>query len=479
MSFSFNQLSQEIYSSLSQLGYSEPTEIQNEAIPVLLGKKTDLVGQAQTGTGKTAAFCIPLLEKIDFDEKGVQAVILSPTRELANQIFEEIKKFGSLTPLKAALVYGGVGYRDQIRDIKSAHVVIATPGRAIDLMNKGKLPLDCCRYFIIDEADEMLKMGFIDDVDCLLDNMPRSASKWMFSATMPKEIVNIMEQKLNNPIVIRVKKSTLSNKSVSQSYTCLKRKDFFNALKAILLTEEEFYGIVFCETREETKTLCQKLTSIGQRATAIHGELNQNQRDLAMNQFKSRSANILVCTDVAARGIDVRQVTHVINMGLPRQIDSYVHRIGRTGRAGAAGKAITFISPGEKGSLRAVERLINDKLEVFTLPNANSSKKSMVCAEIGKMEALKNAIVQRKQGFLVDDTFETFSSFFSDLSKEEAIKLLFSYQFNSGFKNIDEVIDHLNSCVVTDAYPSRKQIKGRSFGRKNFRTGKSKRKFQM
>ena len=404
MEFSFSHLSKDIYSAVSKLGYEKPTEIQSKAIPVLLAGETDIVGQAQTGTGKTAAFCLPLLEKLNFKNNGIQAVILSPTRELANQIDQELRRFGANTPLKTATVYGGVGYAEQLRDLRRAHVVVATPGRAIDLLNRGKLPLDTCQYFIIDEADEMLKMGFIDDVDLLLSKVADGARKWMFSATMPREIVKLMETKLDNPEIIRVKKSTLSNKSITQSYSYLQRKDFFKALKTILLTEEEFYGIVFCETREETKTLSDRLLSAGERVASLHGDLNQNQRDYAMDQFKTRKVNILVCTDVAARGVDVTNVTHVINMGLPRKPDSYVHRIGRTGRAGQAGKAISFVAPNDTRSLKTIERLINDKIEKFVIPTADNTKRSMVNGKIDKMTSLKQALQKRQDGFVVDAT---------------------------------------------------------------------------
>lgn len=449
MEFSFNQLSAELYTSLSQLGYSKPTEIQNKVIPILLREDIDLVGQAQTGTGKTAAFCLPLLEKIDFSKNKIQAVILSPTRELANQINQELIKFGANTPLRTATVYGGVGYKDQLANIRSAHVVVATPGRAIDLLERGKLNLSSCDYFIIDEADEMLKMGFIDDVDLLLSSLPESANKWMFSATMPKEIVYLMEQKLNDPVLIRVLKSTLSNKSITQSYSYLQKRDFFKALTFILLTEDQFYGIVFCETREDTKNLADRLIARGERAAALHGELSQSQRDYAMEQFKSRKINILVCTDVAARGVDVTDVTHVINMGLPRKPDSYVHRIGRTGRAGKVGKAISFVSPNNANGLKVIERLINDKLEKYVIPTALSTKQNKITAEIDRMSSLKKALLERKESFSIDQSFDLFNEFLSDMSREEIIKLMFSFQFNKNLKAIDEAIFNFSNSVIS------------------------------
>ncbi len=449
MNFSFKHLSKDIYASLNKLGFDKPTEIQSKVIPILMEKEIDLVGQAQTGTGKTAAFCLPLLEKLDFSKSGVQAVILSPTRELANQINQELLKFGANTPINTATVYGGVGYREQLANIRRAHVVVATPGRAIDLISGGRLKINTCQYFIIDEADEMLKMGFIDDVDLLLSKLPKSAKKWMFSATMPKEIVHLMEEKLEKPMLIRVKKNTLSNKSITQSYTYLQKRDFFKALKMILLTEEEFYGIVFCETREETKKLADRLNGLGERAAALHGDLNQNQRDYAMSQFKSRKANILVCTDVAARGVDVTNVTHVINMGLPRKPDSYVHRIGRTGRAGQLGKAISFVTPDNVRGLNTIERLINDKLEKFVIPTASFSKRNKVNSEIDRMTNLKKALLERKDDFDIDQSFELFNEFLVDMNREEIVKLMFSYQFNKDLKEIDEAVLNFKSSVIS------------------------------
>lgn len=449
MKFSFNQLSEEIYTSLNKLGFAGPTEIQSKAIPILMERETDLVGQAQTGTGKTAAFCLPLLEKLDFSKNGVQAVILGPTRELVNQINQELIKFGANTSIKTATVYGGVRYKDQIVNIRDAHVVVATPGRVIDLLSRGKLKLTTCQYFVIDEADEMLKMGFIDDVDLLLSRLPDTAKKWMFSATMPKEIVQLMEEKLDNPELIRVKKSTLSNKNIFQSYSYLERKDFFKALKMILLTEEEFYGIVFCETREETKKLADRLIALGERVAALHGDLNQNQRDYAMSQFKTRKTNILVCTDVAARGVDVTNVTHVINMGLPRKPDSYVHRIGRTGRAGQVGKAISFIAPNDSKGLKTIERLINDKLEKFVIPTSLSSKRNKINTEIDRMSNLKRALLDRKDSFNIDQSFDLFNEFLVDMNREEIIKLMFSYQFSKDLKEIDEAVLNFKSSVVS------------------------------
>lgn len=451
MNFSFNQLSKPLANAILDLGYKEPTEIQAQTIPLLLNEETDFVGQAQTGTGKTAAFCIPLLEKIDFSSKGIQAMVLAPTRELANQINQELMRFASHLPLKTATVYGGVGYRDQIFNLRSAHVVIATPGRAIDLINKNQLKINNCKLFIIDEADEMLKMGFIEDVETLMDNISESAKTWMFSATMPKKIIDLIKTKLDSPKTISVKKETVSNANVSQYVCRLKKVDFIKALKTILITEDDFFGIVFCETKEETRSLSEKLLHLDKRIVFLHGDLSQRERDIAIDRFKSRKADVLICTDVGARGLDISNITHVINMGLPRKVDSYVHRIGRTGRAGQVGKAISFVSPSDYRNLSLIEKLTNQRLKNYTFSNSMMSKKNKINSELTKMDGLKKAISARGKDFNVDESFDLFLDYFENLGREDVIKLVFSYLFNNDLKMIDESVDNLKKTMLSKA----------------------------
>jgi ATP-dependent RNA helicase DeaD len=459
--FTFEYLSEPLYKAISDLGYEKPTEIQEKAIPLLLERDTDFVGQAQTGTGKTAAFCLPLLEKLNPNEKGIQAVILSPTRELANQINEECMKFTKYLPYKTACVYGGTEYGKQYRELAKAQIVIATPGRAVDLLKRGKLPINKSEFFIIDEADEMLKMGFIEDVELLMESTSQGQT-WMFSATMPAPIVRLMEQKLNSPEMVRVKNKSLSNNNISQSYCRLERKDFIKALRAILLTEEDFYGIVFCETREETKNLSDKLMNLGKRVVSLHGDLNQRQRDIAMEQFRLKKAEVLVCTDVGARGLDVSDVTHVINMGLPRRLDSYVHRIGRTARAGKTGMAISFVAPHEGRNLKQIERMINHKLDSFKLPTAALTKNNKVMVELDKMHGLKQAIEEKGNDFKVDDSYQYFREYMKDMSKEEIMKLMFSYQFKNDLRSIDESLENLKNSLVVPREARRGDRKSRN-----------------
>lgn len=479
MDFSFEQLSEPINRVIQEIGFTEPTEIQSKAIPVLMGKDGDFVGQAQTGTGKTAAFCLPLLERIDFDKKGIQAIILSPTRELANQINSEILRFSQYLPLKTVIVYGGVGYREQIQGLRKAQIVIATPGRTLDLIDRGELRLDNADVLIIDEADEMMNMGFIEDIETIIDEMPSDCLKWMFSATMPSQIVRLMKEKLDSPEIIQLKKKTLSNENIQQSYCCLPRKNFFNALRFLLVSEEDLYGIIFCETREETKRLAEKLQGIGRNVASLHGDLNQRQRDFAMASFRDRRAEILVCTDVAARGLDVSNVTHVINIGLPRTRENYVHRIGRTGRAGQIGKAISLISPSESRGLRDVERLTKQKLTPFPLPNREELKRTRVNRELEKMVHLRNAIVEKGQDFRIDDSFEHFKGELGNLSEDEVLKLLFSHIFNGDFRSIDESLENLKHAMSLqersgERSRSRNRDRGgRRGGRDGNRSGRS------
>ncbi len=475
MTFSFNHLSNQLVRAISDLGYESPTEIQEKAIPVLLANETDFVGQAQTGTGKTAAFCLPLLEKLDPTFRGIQALILSPTRELANQINDELMKFSKYTDYKTATVFGGVDYGKQIKALKEASIVIATPGRAIDLLKRGNLKIQNARFFIIDEADEMLKMGFIEDVEVLMDQLADDVKTWMFSATMPPPIVRLMEEKLDSPEMVRVKKKTLSSDNVLQSYCRLERRDFLKALKAILLTEDDFYGIVFCETRDETKNLSEKLQDIGKRVVALHGDLNQRQRDHAMAQFKNKKAEVLVSTDVGARGLDVSEVTHVINMGLPRRSDSYVHRIGRTGRAGKTGLAISFVAPHESRNLKFIERLTNQKMIDYKVPDPSASKRNKVTVELEKMFGLKKAIVERGDEFKLDDSYHYYREFLKDMSKEDVLKLLFSYQFNSEFRSIDETLENFKNSMMISKGPRKGRERKRGDRRGNDKRNRGER----
>ncbi len=442
MSFNEFQLSPPINKAITELGFTQPSEIQVQAIPVLRTHEGDFVGQAQTGTGKTAAFVIPLLEQIDFNSKKVQTLILTPTRELANQVYEEVKKLAKYLPAKATTVYGGVSYTKQITALKKdcPQIVVGTPGRIIDLLNKKILKLEGCRHLIIDEADEMLNMGFIDDVQTIIDSLNQDKKMWMFSATMPHPIVKLIENKFSTPKIVRVKKKTLSNADIKQFYCVVRRKHFAEALQRFIASSKECYGMIFCETRYETKELADLLLTKGISVVSLHGELNQSQRDFAMKKFKDRKVDLLICTDVAARGIDVSNMTHVFNMGLPRQNESYIHRIGRTGRAGMKGTAISFVTPDDMRKLRQVEYLIGQRIEALKLPHPTELKKIKIFNELDKMNALRVAVVDKEGAFQIDSTYKYFENYFKDLSKEQILKLLFSYRFNKEIRQLDDTV---------------------------------------
>lgn len=362
MKFTDFNISKQTLKAISDIGHTEPTEIQKLTFPILLdrsSKKRDFVGQAQTGTGKTAAFVIPLLERIEVNNNNIQALILAPTRELANQITIEVNKLAANSNVRITSIYGGVSYDKQIRAIKydKPQIVVGTPGRVIDLIDRGTLKLKDANQLIVDEADEMLNMGFLDDVKQIITSLNDDRVIWLFSATMPKAIAQLIEKTFNNPEFVQVKKKTLSNENIAQFFCTLKRRDFPTALKRIVEAQEEMYGIVFCERKSDTEQLCMELESQGLSVALLNGDLSQPQRDLAMNRFREKKANLLICTDVASRGIDVKDITHVFNFGLPRSLDSYVHRIGRTGRAQTKGESITFVTPLEQKFIRPLENI--------------------------------------------------------------------------------------------------------------------------
>jgi ATP-dependent RNA helicase DeaD len=440
MSFQDFNLLEPINKAITDLGYTKPSDIQEQAIPILLNHEGDFVGQAQTGTGKTAAFVIPLLQQLDLKASNVQAIVLAPTRELANQVHEEILKLGKYMDIKTTTVYGGVSYDKQITALKKhrPQVVVGTPGRIIDLINKGFLKLDTCKLITIDEADEMLNMGFMEDVQTIIDSLSADKKMWMFSATMPAPIKSMIDRKFSRPKMVKVDKKTLSNADISQFYCITRRRYYADALQTVIEAADECFGIVFCETRMETKNLSDLLLSKGISCASLHGELSQHERDNAMRKFKEKKVDLLICTDVAARGIDVTNITHVFNMGLPRQNESYVHRIGRTGRAGQKGTAISFIAPEETRKIRHLENLTGQKLTPYELPKPVELKKIKISKELVKMDKIKIAITDKQDDFKVDPTFEFFENYFSDLSKEQILKVLFSYRFNKEIRQIDE-----------------------------------------
>jgi len=364
-------LSEEILIALEKKGFEQPTPIQEQTIPLLLKGNNDIVGQAQTGTGKTAAFGLPIIERFDPTQKSVQALILTPTRELALQVAEEIRAYKGSKKIWITTVYGGAPIGRQMSELeKGAHIVVGTPGRVIDLIERRKLILENVRYVVLDEADEMLNMGFIDDVELILKSCYPERRMLLFSATMPSRILQLAKRYMGNYDLVQIQKQEITNINIEQSYFEVPERDKFDALCRILDVEEDFYGIIFCNTKAEVVEISNHLNEKGYTADALHGDIQQNLREKIVKSFKSNKYGVLVATDVAARGIDIQDLTHVINYGLPQDPESYVHRIGRTGRAGKTGKAILIIDPSERRKLVFIQKINKTHLEKGKLPDA-------------------------------------------------------------------------------------------------------------
>jgi ATP-dependent RNA helicase DeaD len=379
-------LSEMMLNSLRKKGFEEPTPIQAQTIPFLLANKKDLIGKAQTGTGKTAAFGIPIIENIVPDSKKVQALILAPTRELAIQVAEELSTFAEEQKTRIVAVYGGQPIERQISRLqRGVDIVVGTPGRIMDHMERRTLDISQVKYVVLDEADEMLNMGFVEDIETILKSSPKNRRTVLFSATMPPHIERLAKNYMNDYEVIAAAKDNLSKANIQQIYFEVPQSDKFEALFRIIDVEESFYGLVFCRTKVDADEISHKLTNRGCRAEAIHGDLSQGQREKVLQKFRSKKLTVLVATDVAARGIDIDNLTHVINYSLPQDPESYVHRIGRTGRAGKTGIAITLITPSEYRKLVSIQRISNMTITKQKVPNVAEvieSKKQRIKSSI-------------------------------------------------------------------------------------------------
>ncbi len=380
-------LSENIIKVLARKGFEEPTPIQEQTIPLLLEGNKDLVGQAQTGTGKTAAFGIPLVERIEDSTPRIEALILTPTRELALQVSDEINSLRGKKKITILPVYGGQNIEIQIRNLAKGdvNIVVGTPGRILDHLSRKTLDLSGLRFMILDEADEMLNMGFIEDVQKILKQTPPVKQMLLFSATMPDEIISIAKKHMKDYQVVRIKTGNATVELTDQIYFEVNERDKFEALCRILDIENEFYGIIFCRTKLYVDDIAGRLAERGYAAEAIHGDISQAQREKVLGRFRNRKINILIATDVAARGIDVTDLTHVINYSLPQCPDSYVHRIGRTGRAGKEGTAITFVTRSELQKLLHIQKSAGTdirKQEIPEVPEVIAAKKSRIKDEI-------------------------------------------------------------------------------------------------
>lgn len=431
-------VSQEIRKAIEEMGYENPMPVQEEVIPYLLGNGNDVVALAQTGTGKTAAFGLPLIQKIDVKNCVPQALVLCPTRELCLQIAGDLTDYSKyITDLKILPVYGGSSIDSQIRSMKrGVHIIVATPGRLIDLMERKVARLETVRNVVMDEADEMLNMGFTDSINTILENVPKDRNTLMFSATMSPEIARIAKTYLHDAKEITIGTKNEGSKNVNHVAYIVHAKDKYLALKRVVDFYPQIYGIVFCRTRKETQEIADKLIQDGYSADSLHGELSQAQRDLVMQKFRQRHLQLLVATDVAARGLDVDSLTHVINYGLPDDIESYTHRSGRTGRAGKTGISIAIINLREKGKMREIERIIKKKFEVSELPTGKEICEQQLIKVIDDIEKVK----------VSEEEIETFLPGvyrkLDWLSKEDLIKRVVSLEFNrflDYYKNAPEM----------------------------------------
>ncbi len=375
-------LSEMMLNSLHKKGFEEPTPIQAKTIPFLLENKKDLIGKAQTGTGKTAAFGIPLIENIVPNSKKVQAIILAPTRELAIQVTEELSSLAEEQKTRIVAIYGGQPIERQISLLqRGVDIVVGTPGRVLDHLNRRTLDISKVSYIVLDEADEMLNMGFIDDIEAILKAAPKQRRTVLFSATMPSHIERLAKNYMSDYEIISAASDQISRDNIQQIYFEVSQSDKFEALFRIIDVEENFYGMVFTRTKVDADEIAHKLANRGCRTEAIHGDLSQGQREKVLQKFRNKAITVLVATDVAARGIDVDNLTHVINFSLPQDPESYVHRIGRTGRAGKSGIAITLITPSEYRKLISIQRIANTKITKQKVPNIAeviSSKKQRI-----------------------------------------------------------------------------------------------------
>ena len=419
-------VSPEIRKAIEEMGYENPMPVQEEVIPYLLGEGNDVVALAQTGTGKTAAFGLPLIQKINVKNRVPQALILCPTRELCLQIAGDLNDYSKyIDGLKVLPVYGGSSIESQIRMLKSGvHIIVATPGRLIDLMERKVAKLDTIGNVVMDEADEMLNMGFTDSINSILEKVPEDRNTLMFSATMSPEISRISKQYLRNAKEITIGTKNEGSKNVNHIAYVVHAKDKYAALKRIADYYPQIYGIIFCRTRKETQEIADKLIQDGYNADSLHGELSQAQRDLVMQKFRQRHLQLLVATDVAARGLDVNDLTHVINYGLPDDTESYTHRSGRTGRAGKTGISIAIINLRERGKMREIERIINKKFIAGEMPTGKQICEQQLIKLIDDIEKVK---VNEEE---IESFLPGIYRKLEWLSKEDLIKRVVSMEFN-------------------------------------------------
>ena len=439
-------LSESMLYAIKKKGFEEPTPIQEEIIPLLLKKNNDIVGQAQTGTGKTAAFGIPIIEKICERSKTVQVLVLVPTRELAIQVSEELNSLKGKKNIRIVPIYGGQSYELQNKHLrKGVDIVVGTPGRVLDHIKRKRLVLSEVSYVVLDEADEMLNMGFIDDVKEILKATNPERTTLLFSATMPKKVVSVAKNHMKDYKKIYIKEEQITVELTDQIYFEVSEKDKFEALCRIIDIEDDFYGLIFCRTKVDVDQISSHFLDRGYDAVALHGDIAQNQREKILNKFKKKRANILVATDVAARGIDIYDLTHVVNYAIPQDSYSYVHRIGRTGRAGKEGTAITFITPEEYRKLMNIKKGAKTEIRKEKLPDINeiiNAKKYRIMNNIDKLVSSD----------IPDEFYQMAKDILVDTAPKQALAAILKYTFQE-----ELAVNNYNE--IRDVYPP---IKGKT-----------------
>ncbi len=462
MTFKDLGLSEELLKAVTAMGFEKPSEIQEKSIPPLLDTERDYVGLAQTGTGKTAAFGLPMIQQIDVDYRAIQGLILCPTRELCIQIAKEMTQYSKYSEgVNIVAVYGGASISDQVRAIKSgANIIVGTPGRTLDLIGRKALKFDSVSKVVLDEADEMLNMGFKEDINDILESTPAFKRTWLFSATMPREVERIASNYMEDPIKVTVGTKNSSAANIEHKFCLVNGRDKYFALKRFIDHYPGLFGIVFCRTRRDTQEVASKLMNDGYNADALHGDLSQGQRDTVMGKFRKKTIQLLVATDVAARGIDVDDVTHVFHYDLPDEIESYTHRSGRTARAGKSGISIALIAPAKSGKIKLVEKKIGKSLELVKAPSGQD-----ICGmQLMKLIKNVNEVEVNEKGIapFVAQIHESLQ----DYSKEELIERFVSVEFNRFLKAYEKAGD-----INVDPSRMRKGRDNESSGRR--RTGET------
>lgn len=440
-------LSGQLVEAIRQLGFENPTPIQEKAIPLLLKGKVDLVGLAQTGTGKTAAFGLPLLQLVDESNRATQALIIAPTRELSVQITTDLERFSSsIMKLNIVTVYGGASISDQIKRIRrGAQIIVATPGRLMDLLSRKVVDLSSIQYVVLDEADEMLNMGFKEDIDEILSTTPKEKNVWLFSATMPREVREISKNYMHNPEEITLGERNQGNENIDHQFIMVDERDKYLALKRFVDYAPDIFGVIFCRTKVDTQKVAEHLIKDGYSADSLHGDLTQQQRDRVMRNFKNKSLQLLVATDVAARGIDVSGITHVVHMNMPDEMEYYTHRSGRTARAGKKGISLAIVSKREVGRIQQVERALKRKFTRIQVPTGDQVCQAKLLALVHKVKQVE-VNEDEIDSFLPEVYHEL-----KDLSKEDIIKRFASIEFNRFLEYYRDARD-LNKSDRTKSY---------------------------